>query len=313
MTEQTANRATHRAFGLTWHLPFDFPPYATVDEDVEADVLVVEEQVPHPSERASWAGPLRAVEDGAVTFGVPGAARMHISGGQRIAFQRHDDWTDEDLRLMLMGPGAALLLHQRGALPLHGSGVLTEHGAVLVVGHSGMGKSTTLGALADRGFPVVCDDLAAVTLDADGVPRVHPGAQVMKVWADSAAALGWSTDGLSRVRPELEKFVVPLSRRTAEPVPLVAVYQLTVHNDRDVQLHQRERAAKFNVILDHTWQKMTVKRMGLHGQHFTRATRVADAVRIVTVRRPEGVPVSENGLVDVILEDLARAHTTADR
>lgn len=304
MTTSTALPATHTAFGVTWHLPMDFPPFAPVEGFHPADVVVVEEPVPRPSPQADWAGPLRAVENGSVTFGVPGAGRMRITGGNRIGFERHDDWTEESIRLMLMGPGAALVLHQRGVLPLHGSGVVTDHGAVLVVGHSGAGKSSTLGAFVDRGFTVLCDDLAAVTLEDDGTALVHPGTQVVKLWADSAASLGWDTEGLERVRPELEKFMVPLRHRGDAPVPLAAVYQVTAHNQPTLEMMVRERAAKFNVLLDHTWQKMTVKRMGLHGSHFTRATTIADSIRVVTIRRPEGVSVAENGLLDAILTDL---------
>lgn len=298
--------ATHRAFGLTWSMPFDFPPFTPIDDSAAgspADVEVVETDVPRPSADANWAGPLRAVEGPVVTFGMPDAARMRITDGNRIAFQRHPGCTDEALRLLLMGPGSALVLHQRGVLPLHGSGIVTDRGAVLLVGHSGAGKSTTLGAFMDRGYPVLCDDLAAVDLDADGRAVVFPGTRVLKVWADSAASLGWPTDGLPRVRTELNKYMVPVSRQSADPVPLVAVYQMTTHNDADVEFVRRERAAKFNALLDHTWQKMTVKRMGLHGRHFEHVVAVANQVPVTQVRRPEGVPLDESDLVDRLIAD----------
>jgi hypothetical protein len=299
--------ATHRAFGLTWAIPFDFPPFAVVEDGGPADIVVVEQDVPRPAADANWAGPLRAVEGSQITFGMPDAARMLITDGNRIAFERHDTCTEESLRLLLMGPGAALLLHQRGRLPLHGSGIVTEKGAILLVGHSGAGKSTTLGALMDRGYPVLCDDLAAVDLDASGRAVVYPGTQVMKVWSDSAESLGWATDGLPRVRPEFEKFVVTLREQTTEAMPLVAVYQLSTHNEPDVVLTPKTSTAKFNALLDHTWQKMTVKRMGLHGQHFERIVAVANQVRVVQVKRPVGVPIDENGLVDMLVADFNSA------
>jgi len=204
-----------------------------------------------------------------------------------------------------MGPGAAFVLHQRGVLPLHGSGIVTDHGAVLFVGHSGAGKSTLTGAFIDRGFPVVGDDLAAVSVPADGHPTVAPGTTTLKMWADSVESLGWNTDGLERVRPELAKFVVPVRGRVDAPVRLAAIYHLGTHNGRTVVFEPRERAAKFNTVLDHTWQKMTVKRMGLHGIHFRRAVAIADAVPVVGVRRPDGVAVHDSGIVDLILADLA--------
>ncbi len=298
--------ATHRAFGLTWHVPFDFPAFNTVDadgSDAPADVEVVEAEVPPVSAQAQWAGPLRAVENRCVTYGMPDAARMLISDGDRIAFQRHPGGSDEAFRLALMGPASALVLHQRGALPLHGSGIVTERGAILILGHSGAGKSTTLGAFMDRGYAVLCDDLAAVALTAEGRAVVFPGTRVLKVWADSAASLGWRTDGLPRVRTELEKYLVPLSGQSPDPVPIAAIYQLSTHNGREVQMRPRERAAKFNALLDHTWQKMTVKRMGLHMEHFQHVVAIANQVPVIQVLRPDGVPIDRSDLVERIEAD----------
>ena len=304
-------RATHRAFGVTWAIPFDFPPYARIDDAVgtDADVVIVEEPVPPAAADAIWAGPLRAVTGSAITYGMPDEGRMRITDGNRIGFERLDGCTDEALRLLLMGPGAALILHQRGRLPLHGSGIVIDTpdgpAAILLVGHSGAGKSTTLGAFMDLGYPVLCDDLAAVDLDEDGRAVVYPGTQVMKVWSDSAQSLGWQTDGLPRVRPELEKFIVPLREQGSDAVPLVAIYQIVLHNEPDVVLTEKSSAAKFNALLDHTWQKMTVKRMGLHRQHFEHIVAVANQVRVVQVKRPDGVPITDHDLVDRIIADFS--------
>lgn len=302
---------THRAFGLTWSIGFDLPAFDRIDDTPcpygeSADVVVVEGSVRRPGADADWAGPVRAIDGPDVVFGSPaGPARIRVTGGQRIVLDRRDS-SDEAVALLLMGPGPAIVLHQRGALPLHGSGVVTEAAGLLLVGHSGAGKSTVLGALVNRGYPAVCDDLAAVTVDG-GVARVHPGTNVVKVWADSAESLGWPTEGLSRVRQELTKYLRPLAPRAGEAVRLTTVYCLSTHNDSKVVLEERLRAAKVNTLLDHTWQKMVVRRMGLQGQHFQRVVEVAGQVRVVAVRRPQGVPVEESGVVEEILADHTRA------
>lgn len=142
---------------------------------------------------------------------------------------------------------------------------------------------------AAAGYPMLAEDLAAVRLDMAGVAWVEPGVQVTKLWADSAAALGQPTAGLSRVRPELEKFVVPVGAALVKTAaPLAALYVLSAHNEPAIVLEERRDARKFNALLDHTWQKLVVKRMGLHGSHFQRAVAVANQARIVRVQRPEG-------------------------
>jgi len=291
--------ATHQAFGLFWHFPFSFPLFRVVPSDVPADVVVELGILPPPSPDARLAGPLRLAEPGKVRFGLPGVAKVLVTNGERILVERDPGGSEETLRLLLMGTVAALLLHQRGYLPLHGSGVVTPYGAVLFVGHSGVGKSTVLGALLKRGYSMICDDLAALRLDEDGVTRVCPGAPLYKLWADSAEALDLATTDLHRARLELEKFLVPVpDRQISVPVPVHAIYQLSTHHQPMVSFEPRDDAGRFNVLLDHTWQKLALKRMGLHGAHFQRTVALARTTRVVSVRRPSRKTVDVDELAE---------------
>jgi hypothetical protein len=289
--------ATHRAYGLNWHFPFEFPPFRQVQAALPADVVVELGVLPALSPEARAAGPLRQVSAGTVRFGFPGVAKLLIARGNHILVEPHPQGSQQALTLLLMGTAAALLLLQRGVLPLHGSGIATARGAVLLVGHSGAGKSTTLGALLRRGYSMVCDDLAAVRFDKGGVPLVDPGVGLYKLWADSAEALGIDTDHLPRVRTELSKFMVPASHQLVDaPVPIYAVYQLSAHNQAEPRLEPKLDARKFNVLLNHTWQKLTVKALGLHGKHFQQASQLANAVRVMALHRPDR---SRHNAVDV--------------
>lgn len=224
---------------------------------------------------------------GEVRFGLPGVARFLVRGGTEVLIDRQADTDDRMVRTMLLGTAASLILHQRGLLPLHASAIVTPAGAVLFMGHSGAGKSTLLNEFIRRGYPMLAEDLAAVRLDDAGDAWVEPGVGVTKLWADSADALGVSTDGLDRVRPELGKFLVPVHDALAtQATRLAAIYALSTHNDPTVLLETRQDAQKFNALLDHTWQKLVVKRMGLHGAHFKRAVAVANQAHVVRVRRP---------------------------
>jgi len=194
----------YAAYGLIWRMPLACPELRAAPVGSVADVTVRYGELPPPPAHAVAAGPLRQVTPGEARFGLPGVARLLVRGGNEILIERQAD--DEMIRLLLVGTGAALLLHQRGLLPLHASAVVAPAGAILFMGHSGAGKSTLLGEFLRRGYPMLAEDLAAVRLDAEGAAWVEPGVQITKLWADSAAELGQSTDGLPRVRPELEKF-----------------------------------------------------------------------------------------------------------
>ena len=296
--------ATHAAFGLTWSFPFPFLPFKAAAPGQSADVVVELGLLPPLSALARQAGPLRQVYDGSVRFGLPGVAKLLVSGGNHILVEPHPDGSAQALHLMLMGTAAALVLLQRGALPLHGSAIATAKGAVLFVGHSGAGKSTTLGAFLRRGYNMICDDLATIRMDEHGVPQVCPGATMYKLWADSAEALGVATESLPRVRSELEKFMVPASDLQAgQSLQVHAVYQLKTHNGSGVLIEPRLDAGKFSALLDHTWQKLTVKAMGLHAAHFQRAVMMANRVRVISVRRPDSGVVDADRLAAAIEAD----------
>lgn len=270
-------------------MPVACPELCPAPPDRAPDVVARWGDVPLLPPSALAAGPLRQVTSGEARFGLPGVAWLLVRGGQEIIVERQPGADDEMVRLLLLGTGAALLLHQRGLLPLHASAIVAPAGAVLFMGHSGAGKSTLLNEFLRRGYPMLAEDLAAVRLDADGVAWVEPGVQITKLWADSAAVLGRPTDGLVRVRPELEKFVIPVADALAtEAVRLAAIYVLSPHNRPTIALEERRDARKFNALLDHTWQKLVVKRMGLHATHFQRAVAVANQARIVHASRPEG-------------------------
>lgn len=298
--------ARHCAYGLIWQMPLPCPELRPASPASAPDVVVRWGHVPPPPSSALAAGPLRQVTPGEARFGLPGVAQLLVRGGSEILIERQPAADDEMVRLLLLGAGVALLLHQRGLLPLHASAVVTPAGAVLFMGHSGAGKSTLLNEFLHRGYPMLAEDLAAVRLDAAGRAWVEPGVQTTKLWADSAAALGQSTAGLPRVRPELEKFVLPVTAALVDaPARLAAIYVLASHNQPHIHLEERRDARKFNALLDHTWQKLVVKRMGLHAAHFQRAIAVANQARIVRVQRPDdGFRLKE--LADAVEADFTK-------
>lgn len=135
---------------------------------------------------------------------------------------------------------------------------------------------------------MLAEDLAAVHLAPDGSARVEPGVCSTRLWTDSLRALGLPSEGLARVRPELGKFLLPAGdgQVAAEAAPLHTLYALSTHNGPDLVLEDLPNTGKFGALLEQTWMKVAVKRMGLQAGHFRRATTLADRVRGRALRRP---------------------------
>src|SRR5690606_16389105 len=150
-----------------------------------ADVEVRRGAVPDQLESPGSTGVLFEAAPASHLLRVPGIAKDWVRDGQEVVIDAEDGAAAADSGACGPGPGLTALLQQRGTLAMHAAAVTGRHGAVLLAGHSGNGKSTLLASLAQRGFGVMSDDAAAITLDARQHPIVHPGIPHARLWKDA--------------------------------------------------------------------------------------------------------------------------------
>lgn len=129
----------------------------------------------------------------------------------------------------LLGPIMGVVLRLRGIPCLHASSVVIDDQAIGLVGASGAGKSTTAAAFARLGYPVLTDDVMALT-SSTGHFLVQPAYPRVRLWPQSAAGLFGSADALPRMMPGWDKrflsLLQPGYRFQREALPLTALYFL---------------------------------------------------------------------------------------
>jgi hypothetical protein len=140
--------------------------------------------------------------------------------------------TQEDLVTYLVGPVLGFALRRRGILALHASIFCSGNQAFALCGGAGAGKSTTAAALALRGIPIQCEDIAAlrerddVCWSSSGYPRVN-------VWPESPLDVLRTPQALPKITPNWEKQFLPLDGTAFEKQErqLAAVYLLVSRRD----------------------------------------------------------------------------------
>jgi hypothetical protein len=268
--------------------------------------LDIQSVIPLPGCVATGETPDVTIRYGAVPDSLPGAAMIRVctqarpgqflltlehvakylvEDGNCITIEPASGVTNDEVRLFLMGAVWSALLLQRGLLPLHGSAIRVKDGAVVLAGPTGNGKSTLAAALLERGFPVIADELCALAVKENSPPLLLPGFPQILLWADSLRKLEMDIQRLAPVRPDLEKYILPLENNTVqEPLPLERLYILNTGNTPSITISSLRGVKKNHALIDCTYRVHQVAGHGLSMAHFQQC---ADAARYIEIKRLE--------------------------
>jgi hypothetical protein len=217
--------------------------------------------------------------------------------------------TMEDLSTYFLGPVMGFILRRRGITALHASAFCIDGKAVVLTGEAGAGKSTTAGALALRGLPILCEDIAAVE-ESDGSFQVKPGYPRVCLWPHSVEMLMGRADVLPRLTPNWNKFYLALdgseARLETRKRPLGAIYILSPR-EMAANAPRIEDVSNREVLLElvqNTYMNWLLNR----SQRAAEFELLAHLVSRVPVRRvvPHRDPARIGALCDVIVADARR-------
>jgi hypothetical protein len=223
-----------------------------------------------------------------------------IRGGRDIIVDPSPGLDEKMLRLFVLGPVLAILLHQRGHLLLHASAVAVADGAVLFLGDTGWGKSTMAAALYARGHSLVTDDVAVLGTD-ERCPMLFPGFPQLKLWPEALVSLGDDPDNLPRCNPHFEKRARPVARRfVPNPIPIKRIYVLDKGNTPEILPLRPQKA--LGELVRHTYGALDVG----SPSHFLRCTGIVNQVDMRSLSRQKSL-LQLPSLARLIEDDLTQS------
>ena len=268
------------------------PPGSSLPADVKIRYGSVPNNLPEPIGNGGY---FEATHD-TFLFRVKYIGRYLVEKGESITIDRLPDSHEDVLRTYLMGSAFGALMHQRRLLVMHASSIQTAQGAVLFVGRSGHGKSTLLAALVKRGYAMLSDDVTVIDMECQSGPVAFPSFPSMRLGTETAARIGREVASLPLVR-YTDKRVVPVENFCAEPLPVHAVYALGVSEAPGIRVEQTEPLQRFTIVANNTYRYEFLETLGLRQVHFQAASRLAQAMQVYQIKRPES-PFLLNELVD---------------
>jgi hypothetical protein len=254
---------------------------------------------------APHSGVLWRAAPGRLLLEVPEVARYLVSDGNLVEIEPCGA-AGEVRRILRMTPTAALYL-QRGIPVLHAAVAADAAGhAIILAGSSSVGKSVLLAVLAQRGWSVLTDDLAPVTLDDAGVPAAMPTWAEIILWPDAdgtVAGLSPAVDG-----PDVAEFGPSGSRRAVdwsarfvgEARPVSAIWWLGVHRFDPIRVCEVKGTDRFEAFAAMAYHRRIASALLDRASYLRVAAAVAGSgIPIRRLIRPHGRWTAEE-LADIV-------------
>lgn len=226
--------------------------------------------------------------------------------GTRIWGTWPDSLTLEDTAVYLLGPIIGLALRLKGIACLHASAVVIGDRAVALLGPAGAGKSTTAAAFARMGFPVLSEDVVALT-ESEHAVAAQPGYAHVRLWPAAVEILYQVRDALPPLTRNWDKRGLDLTANGyhfhPHAQPLAAIYLL---NDRRStteapMVEPMPARDALMTLVANTYVNYWLE-PAMRAAEFEVLTRLVARVPIRTVT-PHADPAHLSRLCDVILED----------
>lgn len=216
-------------------------------------------------------------------FFVPDIAYFYITNGDSVVVDPIEGSDPQSVKLYILGTCMGIIFHQRDLLVIHGNAVRFGDKAVVFSGNSGNGKSTLAAAFHQKGYDILADDLAVI--DKNGL--CYPSYPQLKLWQDTAKKLNIDTKDLKRIRLQVNKYALPLTKGFYDkPLPVAGLYVLHNHNKDEFIFESIEGVEKLKPLRGQTYRIKQVEGLGLKSQHFQACIKLANNIKVTRITRP---------------------------
>ncbi len=217
---------------------------------------------------------------------IKNVARYRVQNGQTIWVNPYEIADENSVNLFLEGSVLGALLHQRGILPFHGSSFQYNGKGIMICGHSGVGKSSVTAAFCQRGGVFINDDISPVAV-SDPEITILPVKTRIKLWKEALKKLEIGQNGLSRIRPGMDKFYLSAEERVDTGHKLDRIFVLASHQKEEYLAKELDGIAKYNVLRHQIYRRVYLKGMPeTEKKYFGQLFALAKKVSVVSITRP---------------------------
>jgi hypothetical protein len=281
---------SYSAYGLTICSDIELPGLVALDpHSVEAvDLTIVHGAVSTTGlNDAKLVKPLSQFDGQTLWFDVPMIGRFLVEQGQQVTFESYPGVSLDSIRVYLLGSCLAAIFYQKQRVVLRGAAVSADDkSCVLLVGSGPVGKSSLAAILRKHGYSILSDELCVLAPDGE-IGKIVPGLAQLKLWRQTLKYLEVDVDAMARVRPEIEKYFLPVADGFCDnPRAVSTVYILNEHNLDEFVFEEINGFAKFQALTQFTYMAQYIDQLIPAKVHMKQIAALANKVRVVRVSRP---------------------------
>ncbi|OKH32526.1 serine kinase [Calothrix sp. HK-06] len=233
---------------------------------------------------------------------IEGVGMVLVKEGREIILDPNPEIDESILRPFILGAVISILLRQRGLLVLHASSVAINGEAIAFIGESGWGKSTLAEAFHSQGYSILTDDVMAVSVDGYQ-PLVIPSFPQVRLWSDTAAAVGHAPGSLPSLSIETPKLSHILSDGFVQtPLPLKRIYVLDFA--AEFKIIPVDMQTSFVELMRHSREVQALKTPEHMNAYLHLCTSLLKQVPVYRLQRKRSLSALSN-LVDLITSDIS--------
>jgi hypothetical protein len=274
----------YKVYGLYIGSELELPELSPV-QNIKVDVTIGFGEVPEHLPEVRGSGVLFEAALNDFLFKFEGIGRYRVQNGSRIIIQPEREALPSEIRLVLLGSSIGALLHQRGMLAIHGSAITDGKQTMILSGQSGVGKSTLAAGLLELGYSVIADDISVIGQNEKQDYIVESGIPHLKLWKDVLVHLN-KADDLSRVRPQLEKYRIPIPVLEEETPSLSKIVFLSPSNSTNFSYSEILGKDKFHLLRNNTYRLQFIDKMNQTEVHFRNLSQLVNSIQMFHANRP---------------------------
>jgi hypothetical protein len=281
----------YHAFGLTIVSDFDLPLSERTVSKSNVDVSI-----------SKGVACTDSREGPSVRF--DGVATVQMVDKSKLIIEPNAE-TGSSLQPFLLHNCLGWVLHRHGKAIFHAGAANVDGNCVAFLGQSGVGKSSTVAAMYDQGYPVVSGDVLAVD-QSENIPSVIPSFPRLRIPSDTRSVLKESNQPANTAETPSSIWLDVTDGFAHDTLPIRTIYFLGEPDGIDspeIRCLESTDPRPVEILLRHSLHHSVLRESDSVERHFQQCTQLAQDVSFRRLRRPNELKALEE-VVDTVVDDV---------